>query len=154
MPTPLRVLAHREYYTNIMQQETFNEKCDRILRYLLAQPNRFEQITTWQKFTTDTSINSSDSALSFLLKDKKYIGSTSHDVWITPLGEQFISNSTFHQEQRESEIESSLNWYNREDAKQRFEAYPSLKKREQLLTIIAVVELLVIVIIGVLQLKK
>ena len=88
------------------------------------------------------------------MKDKKYIGSTSHDVWITPLGEQFISNSTFHQEQRESEIESSLNWYNREDAKQRFEDYPSLKKREQLLPIIAVVELLVIVIIGVLQLKK
>ena len=79
--------------------ESFYEKCDRVLIYLKRRPSPFKEITTFKIFTSETGVLPSDNVLIFLRKDKGFIEYTSYDISITSLGVAFISSNSFHKEE-------------------------------------------------------
>jgi hypothetical protein len=132
-------------------QKTFNEKCDLVLTYLKNRPSRFVESTTIQKFTEETGISIHDNAVIHLQIDKNYIEYDKSDINITSLGASFIENNSFHKMQQDTELSSSLLWYNADDAKQRFEDYPKVKKQRNIAFIFSGLTLLIAAIAVYLQ---
>jgi len=129
-----------------MEKETFNEKCDRVLNYLKDKPSRYIELLSWKKFIEDTGINKMDPVIDFLWKEMKYIEMSTVALNISPTGLAFISHNSFCKEQDAKEIKVSMEWYNREDAKQRFDDYPSLKRNKNWLLAIAIIEAILLLI--------
>jgi hypothetical protein len=133
-----------------MAIESFNEKCDRVLNYLLDKPSQYIEMLSWDKFTSETGITKGDPVIDFLYKDKRFIEITTSSINISPLGTAFISHDSFCKNQSALETKQSLEWYNREDAKQRFDDYPTIKRQRNtayvlgiLMFILAIITLIV-----------
>ena len=128
-----------------MERESSNEKCDRILIYLNNKPIPYKQTLSWDTFTKEIGIGKSDESIGFLA-EKGYINQTFSDISISDSGRDFIANYTFHQKRIEEETKSSLDWYNQQDAKQRFEDYSTLKRQRKVAYIISGVMLLIAIV--------
>jgi hypothetical protein len=118
----------------INDPDSFNEKCDKVLRYLAeiaTKETNVQILTHLNTLCSDMGINPNDPILRFLTRDKGFIYMPPNEalVQITSLGLAFISHSSFVQEQLKSETEGKLKWYETENAKQIFEDYPKIKAR-------------------------
>ncbi len=143
-----------------MIEESFNEKCDKVLLYLLdiykKEAGGVHQLTHLTKVESDIGISPHDAVISFLVYEMKFIyldTKTAHIV-ITPKGISFISHSSFVKEQLIKETKISLDWYDREDAKQRFDDYPTVKRQRDVaygLAILGAVLTIISVIIALAQ---
>jgi hypothetical protein len=118
----------------IKDTDSFNEKCDKVLRYLAeiaTKETNVQILTHLNTLCSDMGINANDPIIRFLTRDKGFIYMPPHEafVQISSLGLAFISHSSFVQEQLKSETEGKLKWYETENAKQIFEDYPKIKTR-------------------------
>lgn len=118
----------------IQDTDSFNEKCDKVLRYLAEismKETNVQILTHLNTVCSDLGINTNDPVLNFLERHKEFIyrPQNSAHVQITSPGLAFISHSSFVQEQLKSDTEGKLKWYETENAKQIFEDYPNVKRR-------------------------
>ena len=117
---------------------SFNEKCDNVLLYLkksLGQHKDAILPTRLDELEKNTGISFTDNVLNFLANDKKYIERTYSGGWqhfhLTPSGMAFISHSSFVKEQEKLDSDTSLKWYQTENAKKIFEDYPNVNRRSK-----------------------
>ena len=99
-----------------MEIESFNERCNRILRYLDKKASPYVEILSWDTFSKETGIEKSDTCIS-VLYEKKYINQTFSDISISDLGRAFIANYSFHQKRIEEETTTSSEWFNKQSNK-------------------------------------
>ena len=137
-----------------MESETFNQKCDRILNYLNDKPNRYVELLSWENFTSETGISKKDYVIEYLYKERKFIDCTMSSVSISSLGAAFISHNSFCKIQEALDTKQSLEWYNREDAKQRFDDYPTVKKQRDVAYGIAILGVVLTIISLIIALVK
>lgn len=126
---------------------SFNEKCDKILNYLAdisRSDNQIQVMIHINKLSTDTGINSNDPVINFLQYQKKFIDMNIKTAYlqISSSGLEFISNNSFCQIQANLETNNSLNWYNQQDAKQRFDDYPIVRRQKRNAYIFAAIGIL------------
>ena len=72
-----------------MTEKAFNEKCDRLLRFLKNNPE-----TNWDIILIDTGIKKDDPVISFL-KEKGFVFFSNNELRITVEGAAFISKTSF-----------------------------------------------------------
>lgn len=126
---------------------SFNEKCDKVLNYLAdlsRSDNQVQIMIHITKLSTATGINSNDPVINFLQYQKKFIDMDikSAHLQISSSGLEFISNNSFCRIQDNLETNNSLNWYNQQDAKQRFDDYPVVMRQKRNAYIFAAVGIL------------
>lgn len=119
-----------------MIEESFNEKCDKVLLYLLnIYKNSVDvhPLTHINKLDQDIGIRSADEVIQFLAYQKKFIRIDTKTAYlnISPKGIAFISHSSFVKEQKRLDTETTLKWYEQENAKKVFEDYPVIDKRSK-----------------------
>ena len=130
---------------------SFNEKCDKILNYLADISRRNDDVQIlihMNKLNTETGIKMNDPVINFLSHKKRYIDidiKTAY-VQISSAGLEFISNNSFCQIQANSDTNNLLNWYNQQDAKQRFDDYPLVKRQKRNAYIFAAITLALTII--------
>ena len=118
----------------IQNTDSFNEKCDKVLRYLAEiskSDNKVQILIHLNQLISDTRIEANDPVINFLSHHKKFIDidMKSGYVQISSPGMAFISHSSFVEEQIKSDTERKLKWYETENAKQMFEDFPKTKAR-------------------------
>ena len=141
----------------IKDTDTFNEKCDKILHYLLEFDKSEKNVTPLihlEKLCSELGIVHNDPAIHYLSHEKNYISLDRKTAFcsISSLGIAFISHSSFVKEQLKLETDNKLKWYETENAKQIFDNYPLEKSRAIRNQWIAILALIVSVIAIVLQL--
>lgn len=130
---------------------SFNEKCDKVLRYLAEIANSETQVqylTSLNQLVADTGVNLNDPVINFLERHKGFIYMPRNEpyIQISSPGLAFISHSSFVQEQLKLETEGKLKWYETENAKQIFDDYPIVKKQRNRSYIIVVITILMTIV--------
>src|SRR6185312_14299988 len=103
----------------IQDTDSFNEKCDKVLRYLADISNKetkLQILTHLNTVSSDLGINPGDPVLHFLETEKKFIYRPNFGphIQISSSGLAFISHSSFVQDQLNSDTEGKLRWYETE----------------------------------------
>ena len=88
--------------------------------------------------------------------DTSYIMIEPMRIKISTLPKAYTENPYdyfFEEEQRVIEAEAAYKWYLQQDAKQRFDDYPKIKKQRNTATIIAVLSLIATIVLAILKEK-
>lgn len=134
-----------------MKEDSFYEKCDKVLFYLLAiykRNNRVQELIHINQLEADTGIDSNDAVINFLIYEKKFVYMDLKTAYlqISTKGIAFISHSSFVREQENSDTAVSLKWYDQQNAKDVFDNYPEIKKKANFTFYLSIITALVLIL--------
>ncbi len=136
-----------------MDAENFNQKCDRILRYLLSKPSPYQETLSCEKFTAETGITNTDHEIVYLHKEKKYINLTQTSISINELGVAFIVNNSFSAKKQEEDLKLEQLVFDVGKLRRDFSDYGITKKRAKNAMRISIAAIVVTIVLQVIQWK-